>query len=29
MLTDIAFNLVTDSLCLGLAAWSIGVVSFF
>ena len=29
MLTDIAFNLVTDSLSLSLAAWSIGVVSLF
>lgn len=29
MLTDIAFNCVTDSLSLSLAAWSIGVVSFF
>ena len=29
MLTDIAFNLVTDSISLSLAAWSIGVVSFF
>lgn len=29
MLTDIAFNLVTDSISLSLAARSIGVVSFF
>lgn len=29
MLTDIAFNLVTDSISLSLAAWSIGVVSLF